>query len=190
MLPILHMNGRDPARAGAVSDASLLDVITVLPDPDIWLNGTTPNSVKALRAGTVAVLTGPDRAATPAAPTDHQAEGRFRRYVGIAASHYEANKFGIYESEEASLDGVTYAPRPANAVSTGRMWLFAKVTGVTPSAGVQVKTYDAANDPVQGMVELAAAADDKIPGWFFTGRTAKHDGKYDIAEVQIRPQTV
>lgn len=181
-LPIIATAGRGIALAGAISDASLLDVMTVT-NRDAALN----NGV-GFRAGTVICidsLQGDNyRGFTPG----NQAITA-GKLCGVAAfSHYEQDKYG--NSNVQLADG--YHQTACPTVTTGRIWVLAVLANVTVNAPVAI------SDPVAlvsggalvgGAVKVGAAGA-AIPGWFFTGRVASKDANgFPVAEVQVRPQT-
>lgn len=198
-LPILNLGPRARGFAGLISDASLLDVETIVYDR------TIADDLHLFRAGTVAIVTGVNaktgtrkgRFAKVADTAAGAAVGK--RLVAISFSHDTCDQSGEIYVRNPDQSGVVNV-KPANGVNTGRVWLF--LNGSKPTAdgrsGVAVaalptasSTFDATKPYVNGAVKVSTpgasgAAGDEIPGWTFTGLVDLDPATgYQIAEVEI-----
>jgi len=179
MLDIMNLQGRRIALAGAISDASLTDIMTVTNRDPAQGNGV------GFRAGTVVVIDsmmGDNyRGFTPADMAS--AAGKI---CGVAVfSHYEMDQFADSNIE---LNGAL-KQHPCNVATTARVWVLADATGIQPNDKVAVGQFKVdGTNLLSGVVKKASGSN--IPGWFFTGRTVKDANGFQVAEVQVRPQTV
>lgn len=178
MLPIMNLDGRAVTLAGMISDASLVDILTVTNRDPAADNGV------GFRAGTVVVidaLVGDNyRGFTPG----DMASLAGKTCGAAVFSHYEMDQFAT----SSHMMNNAWRQRPCNVCTTARVWLLADTTGITPDSKVAVGVFkvDGVND-LAGVVKKASA--DSIPGWFFTGRTGKDANGFAVAEVHMRPQT-
>lgn len=180
MLPILNVDGRPRALAGMISDASLVDLMTVINH-----DASDPKGA-GFRAGTVVVI--------DAVQNDNYlgyAPGDLAATVGKSCgvavfSHYEMNEFA---QSEIRLNGAR-SQRPCNVALTGRVWMLAVQAGIVANGRVDVAPVvdiDGKGHVVAGAVRIGSNGG--IPGWFFTGRTTKDVNGFPVAEVHIRPQS-
>lgn len=197
ILPIINVGARARGFAGLISDASLLDVETVVYDR------TITDDLHVFRAGTVAIVTGVNaktgtRKGRFAKASDvAAAAGVGKRFVAVSFSHDTCDQSSEIYARNPDQSGVVNV-KPANGVNTGRVWLF--LNGSKPSAdgraGVSVAdvpaagAFDATKPYVNGAVKVATGSDataNGIPGWYFTGVVDIDPATgYQIAEVEIK----
>ena len=179
MLPIMQIDGRNHALAGMISDGSLVDVLTVTNRDPAMNNGV------GFRAGTVvvvdSVLGDNFRGFSPA--TMDVIQGRT---CGVAVfTHYDMDRFA---NSNIMINDVL-KQRPCNVATTCRAWLLCDPTGISANDPVQVTAYKAdGTNLLSGCVKKGTAGA-RIPGWFFTGRKMKDANGFQVAEVNVRPQT-
>lgn len=163
--------------AGQVSDASLSDTIT----------GVGP----AVRHGVLVAITGVADS-TAGAPADAF------EYAELAGGAQPARKAIVTRSHFDQIEGGiangVKAGEPANLLETGRAWVLLK-TGVTPVAQgpVEIAAPSTGSDVLAGLkgtVTNPGGTAKPVAGVVFTGRVDKDANGVNIAEVQIRPQTV
>lgn len=195
VLPIINTGPRASGFAGLISDASLLDVETIVIDQKA---GGTANGL-LFRAGTVAIVTSVNpktgtRRGKPATASDADATPA-KRFVAISFSHDTCDQFGEIYVKMPDAPGVA-GVKPANGVNTGRVWLFLNgaqpdalsAVGVAdiPAAGAFDKTKPMVNGAVTKAV-TTSGSENVIPGWQFTGQFETDPATgYNIAEVEIK----
>lgn len=199
VLPIINTNPRARGFAGLISDASLLDVETIVIDKNA--GGTAAGLL--FRAGTVAIQTSVNaktgtRRGRPAVASDVSAAGGAgKRFVAISFSHDTCDQSGEIYVRNPDQSGVVNV-KPANGVNTGRVWMF--LNGAHPSADGRAKVtvadipadaaFDATKPYVNGAVKVATGTDataNDIPGWTFTGQVETDPATgYQIAEVEVK----
>lgn len=199
VLPIINLDPRARGFAGLISDASLLDVETIVIDKNA---GGTANGL-LFRAGTIALVTSVNaktgtRRGKPAVADDvAAAAGVGKRFVAISFSHDTCDQSGEIYVHNPDHSGIVNV-KPANGVNTGRIWLF--LNGSHPTAdgrsGVSVadipadSAFDKAKPYVNGAAKVASGSDatsTAIPGWYFTGQIETDPATgYQIAEVEVK----